>query len=78
MPQQPDELLFFVDPNSFCEDPGDIADGIKHPTPAPYKCGDQVVYECNTGYHMIGTPVMVCGTNGKFSPSKPMCKSDGN
>ncbi|NXJ01149.1 C4BPA protein, partial [Psophia crepitans] len=41
---------------------------------ASYSYGHSVVFECNTGYFMVGSETITCGENNTWSPAKPTCE----
>ena len=37
--------------------------------------GSYANYSCNPGYDLLGSPVIVCNSTGKWDPAPPICYS---
>ncbi|XP_071820760.1 complement receptor type 2-like [Apostichopus japonicus] len=61
---------------AWCQDLGQIRNGIRHPSDGNMLVGDFVNFECNEGYHISGTSTIGCRTNGTWSGPKPTCLID--
>ncbi|NXP39871.1 CR1L protein, partial [Leiothrix lutea] len=57
-----------------CEDPrvenGRKVSGFGY----PYKYKDSVVFECDSGYYMVGAEVITCAENNAWDPPQPTCE----
>ncbi|XP_045479696.1 sushi, von Willebrand factor type A, EGF and pentraxin domain-containing protein 1-like [Harmonia axyridis] len=58
-------------PGVSCGYPGDLLDG--YLIGNSYKFGDDVSFECNTGYSLKGLQSMICEEDGKWKGSIPSC-----
>ncbi|PIK43506.1 Complement factor H [Apostichopus japonicus] len=74
--QQHPSLEDRQDNEAWCQDLGQIRNGIRHPSDGNMLVGDFVNFECNEGYHISGTSTIGCRTNGTWSGPKPTCLID--
>ena len=49
-----------------CVDPGLVANALKLGT--NYNVGENVLYKCNTGYQIVGSDTITCGSDGNWTP----------
>ena len=41
-----------------------------------YHHKDEIHFGCDVGYYLVGTPVLTCLANGKWSSQQPTCKGN--
>ena len=39
--------------------------------------GETATYHCSAGFTLIGSDTRVCGANGQWSDSEPLCVANG-
>ncbi|XP_072019518.1 complement receptor type 2-like isoform X10 [Amphiura filiformis] len=57
-----------------CASPGRPTNGQLSPDTSSYRINDQVRFQCNTGYQLIGQTIVFCLFNGMWSNETPMCE----
>ena len=64
-----------VTPN--CSTPHRVPNAERSPAIGPYPVNSVVVFTCNSGYVLQGSPVLICRANGQWSDSTPLCLTNG-
>ena len=71
-------LLVFID--FTCEDPGSPANGSskivigRKGTDGTWPVGTIIGYTCSLGFRLVGSPLRVCGLNGEWGSTVPVCQ----
>ncbi|XP_077983913.1 uncharacterized protein LOC144438649 [Glandiceps talaboti] len=60
-------------PVSRCPDLGEVRNAVRE----VYENDGAVIYRCNVGYDIIGSPAVRCQYNGEWTTPKPVCSRDG-
>ncbi|XP_061591339.1 regulator of complement activation group 2 gene 1 isoform X6 [Cololabis saira] len=61
-----------------CADISEIPNGrFKEGSRPPHKYKATIMFECNQGYEMTGSPTLTCEINNQWSPELPKCTGNG-
>jgi hypothetical protein len=65
-------MFTFISQGVHCQNPDAPTNG--KVSGNSYFFGDQIQYECEEGFHLVGNDQAVCSENGTWSAEAPQCK----